>query len=245
MPALQPGRVLVRSFYSLISAGTELAALSPPSDGPSSETDLAARSTAALRLLSKALRDPQKAKRRVVAMARGQVARALPPRARAAAPAVTIGALTWAQSSGALLETSPGGSFHLTRYAVPNAYQALASPVEVPEGHAPAVKAPGRSGTACSVLVGFLDRDNAHWVGHVAIGPGVVDDLFIFPPGEPSVTLVLANGEEPKPAPVRLDEISVELLPPGPSGEPASDMSHQGWNVGYRGRRGGGRRRGH
>ena len=126
----------------------------------------------------------------------------------------------------------PDGSFHLTRDGVPNAYQALSSSVEVPERHAPAVRLRGEV-DRCSVLVGFLDRDNAHWVGHVAVGPGVVDDLFVFAPGEPSVTLVLANGERPEPAGVRLDQISVELLPPGPSGEPASDMSHQGWNVGY------------
>jgi hypothetical protein len=231
-PALQPGRVLVRSRYSLISAGTELAALAPGANALITGSDLRERSAAASRLLAKAMRDPRKASRRVVALARGRVARAFPASPAPAHPPVQIGELTWAPASGAKVEAGANGSLAITRDSSPNAYQALSAPVDVPEGHAPAARIRGEV-DEYPVLVGLLDRDQANWVGHVMVGPGSVDDRFIFPPGEPRVTLVLANGDNPDGGLVRLEELSVELLPPEADGAPVSDIDHQGWNVGY------------
>jgi predicted dehydrogenase/threonine dehydrogenase-like Zn-dependent dehydrogenase len=120
----------------------------------------------------------------------------------------------------------------VSRDASPNAYQALSSPVEVPAGHAPAARIRGEV-DHCPVLVGLLDQDQAKWVGHVSVGPGSVDDRFVFPPGEARVTLVLANGDRGEAGDLRLEELSLDMLPPGPDGGPAGDMDHQGWNVGY------------
>ena len=83
------------------------------------------------------------------------------------------------------------------------------------------------------VLVGLLDRNQVNWVGHVAVGAGSVDDRFVFSPGEPRVTFVLANGDRAAGGPLHLDELSVEMLAPEPDGGRASDMDDQGWNVGY------------
>jgi predicted dehydrogenase/threonine dehydrogenase-like Zn-dependent dehydrogenase len=135
-------------------------------------------------------------------------------------------------SSEARLEPGSDGSLLVTRDGVPNAYQALSTPVEVPAGHAPAARIRGKIDKS-PVLVGLLDRDGAHWVGHVMVGPGSVDDRFVFPPGEPRVTLVLANGDRPDGGAVHLDELSLEMMPPGLEGDPASDMDQLGWNVGY------------
>ncbi|HMK96391.1 MAG TPA: zinc-binding alcohol dehydrogenase, partial [Acidimicrobiales bacterium] len=227
-PALRPGRVLVRSRYSLISAGTELAALAP--SDRLGERDLRERSAAARQLLAKAMRDPRKASRRVVALARGRVARAFPPASQR--PPVAVDGITWTPSSRAQLETGPEGSISVKRDAEPNAYQAVSAPIEVPEGHAPAVRLRGTIDGA-PLLVGLLDRDQAKWVGQVTVGPGTVDDRFFFLTSEPKVTLVLANVDRAMGGEIHLAELSVDLVPPGPEGEPASDMDQQGWNVGY------------
>jgi predicted dehydrogenase/threonine dehydrogenase-like Zn-dependent dehydrogenase len=231
-PAVRAGQVLVRARYSLISAGTEVAALTPASSsGRLTGSDFWEKSEAARRLLAKAMRDPRKAVWRVEAIARGRVMRAF-PRSRPAPPLTLMGELIWSPSSAATLKIGPGGSLLLTRDTVPNAYQALSEPTEVPDGYAPAVRVRGEV-EGCAVLVGLLDRDRANWVGHVVVGPGSVDDRFVFPTGEPSVTLVLANTDRSGRGMVRLDEITLELLPPAADGGPASDMDHQGWNVGY------------
>ncbi len=231
-PALQPGQVLVRARYSLISAGTELAALAPASSGLLAGDDLRAKSEAARRLLAKAMRDPRKATRQVVALARGRVRRALPERSPGLPAPRPASDLSWSPASSATLEAGPDGRLRLSRDSVPNAYQAVSQPVEVPGGWSPAVRLRGEVGQ-WPLLVGLLDRGQAKWAGSVAVGPGSVDDRFVFPPGEPYVTVVLANVERAGQSTAVFDEVRLELLPPAPDGGPASDMGQQGWNVGY------------
>src|SRR5712664_2565691 len=81
-PAIEPGSVLVRVHYSLISVGTELAPLkaslieTPPEASAAQKG--AAYADLASRYLRAAWRDPAKAARRLRAIARDQLARLRP-----------------------------------------------------------------------------------------------------------------------------------------------------------------------
>ena len=109
----------MRTRYSLISAGTELAALAPTQGSPVGVGDLRARSAAAGRLLARAMQDPRKATRRVVTLARGRVARAFPSAPQTVPAPVSAGQLMWAASSAAKLEAGPDGSLLIVRDARP------------------------------------------------------------------------------------------------------------------------------
>jgi len=231
-PALTHGRVLVRARYSLISAGTELAALMPADQGATTSTIDLRNPSAALELLGKALRDPRKATKRVGALVRVRAAKLLPPPTPVSPVSVKVGGLTWTSSGAAVLETRPDGSLHLDRDTAPNGYQALSQRVDVPAGHAVAIRIRGNV-EKVPVLVGVLNEDGSKWVGTAAVGPGPVDDVLVFSGGEPAVTVVLANTEQEPGGPVALTELELEMIPPSADGGPASDLDHQGWNVGY------------
>src|SRR5580765_508835 len=86
-PAPEPGAVLVRVHYSLVSVGTEIAPLrstftDAAADRPPLERG-AAYVTVASRYFRAALRDPQKAAVRLRDIAARQLSRIRPPRASA------------------------------------------------------------------------------------------------------------------------------------------------------------------
>jgi predicted dehydrogenase/threonine dehydrogenase-like Zn-dependent dehydrogenase len=90
-PAVEPGTVLVRVHYSLISVGTEIAALRPAwaaMPGATTGEKLLSVSSVFKQYLGKALRNPGKAVRKIVQLsrqaARSAVRRAFPPRPHAA-----------------------------------------------------------------------------------------------------------------------------------------------------------------
>ena len=88
-PTIEPGSVLVRVQYSLISVGTELAPLKAPltaaSESASTVEKGAAYASLATRYLKASWRDPQKAARRLASIAKRQIAQLKP------APTATLG----------------------------------------------------------------------------------------------------------------------------------------------------------
>ena len=81
-PGIEPGSVLVRVHFSLISVGTELAPLKaslvPTPDGASTVEKGAAYASLATHYFKASLRDPEKAARRVASIARQQLKKLAP-----------------------------------------------------------------------------------------------------------------------------------------------------------------------
>src|SRR5215831_12580042 len=99
-PAPEPGSVVVRVHYSLVSVGTEVAPLrasftDAAPDRPPLERGAAYVTTAA-GYLGKSIRDPRKAASRLRDIAARQLSRVRPP--RAAAP-VALGGRRWSAAN--------------------------------------------------------------------------------------------------------------------------------------------------
>lgn len=234
-PAVEPGSVLVRVHYSLISAGTELAPLkaslvATPDDASSVEKG-AAYASLASRYLKAAWRDPEKAARRVAAIARRQLARMTPAPAPVLGPAVGLGDLTWTRGTAETLELR-GTTLELVTDASPGSYQATSQPIPVPAGMIPLVRLQGTLHDG-AISVGVLNETQDRWLGSRTFEAGRLEDYLIVEPGESRfVTVVLSTAGAGR-SRVTLDTVEVTMAPPSAGGLPPSELNAQGWGVGY------------
>ena len=231
MPLVEPGGVLVRTRYSLISVGTEIATLRPQPVPPQStaarvqEAGVLARS-----YLGKAIRDPRKAARRVAGIIAGRVRRYLPER-EAAAAAMPVGELRWNKAHATSLQAE-GNRVRLVTDGSEFLYQALTQAFDIPEKFGVAVELAGelRGGAIC---VGLLNGPNGSWIGNWILEPGRIDEKLVFDAGDSrSAVLVVANAGAGKPVELDLSAVRVEACPTE-AGKPHSEMDQQGWGVGY------------
>ncbi|HXG12355.1 MAG TPA: bi-domain-containing oxidoreductase [Gemmataceae bacterium] len=236
-PALEPGTVLVRVHYSLISVGTEVASLRPAwaaLAGATPAERIVSCSSVARQYLSKALRDPGKALRKVVQLgcqvARSTVRRTFPPLPPRAAAQVTE--VRWSRCSAREWHCSDGW-LQLVTDDSPAGYQAMSQPVPVPAGRVPVVELAGEVEHG-AVLIGLVNEDGSRWLGSRRYETGPLDDQLIVPAGDShSVTLVVANVEGGAGSRVKLDGVRIVARPATESGLPLSELDDQGWNVGY------------
>lgn len=244
MPAPTPGRgtVLVRTCFSLISTGTELASLAPIASSIKGGTALeqaAELSSKATFYLGKAVRDPRKAAERARSMVAGLVgsriarARSVPKLSPTPSEPVPLGAITWEKGAAASFSNC-GGGFELVTDASPASYQALSQSIRVPAGHSLELRLEGELVDA-PLGLGLLNHDRSAWVTQMTIEPGPIKDNFWFdvPVGSPDVTIVICNAGAEREARLSLSHVEVVANPPDASGLPASEMGQQGWNVGY------------
>ena len=231
MPLVEPGGVLVRTRYSLISVGTEIATLQPQPVQPQStaarvqEAGVLARS-----YLGKAIRDPRKAARRVAGIIAGRVRRYLPER-EAAAAAMPVGELRWNKAHATSLQAE-GNRVRLVTDGSEFLYQALTQAFDIPEKFGVAVELAGelRGGAIC---VGLLNGPNGSWIGNWILEPGRIDEKLVFDAGDSrSAVMVVANAGAGKPVELDLSVVRVEACPTE-AGKPHSEMDQQGWGVGY------------
>lgn len=228
--AVGPGQVLVRVQYSLVSVGTEIAALAPAGGG---DTPAPSRPQVALALLGKAARDPRKAGRRVATLVQGRVQSVVGPRLQSSAPApAVVETLQWEPVViGA--QAGDAGSLRLTTDGVPAGYQALSAPVAVPAGHVPVLEVTGTLDRG-TVVLGLLDEARQSWVGSAVLGAGDIDERLVYDPrGTGAVTAVIANNGGDAGARLELKAARLEVMPPATDGLPHSELEQQGWNVGY------------
>jgi len=229
-PALTPGTVLVRTRYSLISAGTELAALAPPppDSGLGSRPEVAL--SAARALLGKAIADPRKAGRRVATLVTDRVRAALPATARLPTT-VVFDDLIW-QTCGRATCRSTSGAVEVVTDADTGAYQVMSQALAVPEGHVPVLEFSGvAAGGRASI--GLLDAARAGWLGTAMVGPGPFEERLVWDPkGSAEVTVVLANAGDAG-VRVTLDRARVEVVPADGDTGALDELDQQGWNVGY------------
>lgn len=229
-PVAEPGSVLVRVRYSLISTGTEIASLRPQ---PGAGTPLVSAPRTALSYLRKAVRNPAKARQRLAQIARRAIAEAMPrPAPAAPRPAVDAGDIRWEQG-GARELALRDGALHLVTDDSEFGYQALSQEIAVPEGAVPVVEIEGSIDEG-SVSIGLLSANRAAWIGSRTFQAGPVQDRLAFPAsGSAAVTVVVANAGSRQRARLRLAKVHVVMAPAVEDGLPQSELDQQGWNVGY------------
>lgn len=230
-PTVGQGEVLIRVRYSLISTGTELASLRPGPRGREEGAPSAPR--VALTYLGRALRNPRKAASRVASIARHVVASSIPNPRVGPSPPVTVGDVQWTRQGARDFSAADGGLTLVTDDSE-FGYQAMTQPIPVPEGRVPVVEVAGEVQGGGVVSIGLLDESQTAWIGTRTYEAGPFRDRLVFDPGESrSLTLVVANGGAPRSASVRLASVRVVMASPTEDDLPLSELSDQGWNVGY------------
>jgi predicted dehydrogenase/threonine dehydrogenase-like Zn-dependent dehydrogenase len=234
-PVVEPGSVLVRVHYSLISVGTELAPLKaslvPEADGASTVEKGAAYASLASRYFKASLRDPEKAARRIASIARQQMARLTPAPKPTLSKPVGLGEFSWTRNSAASLELK-NGTLEIITDESPAHYQASSQDIAIPAGAVPVVRMQGivHEGT---VSIGILSETKDRWLGSRVFEAGRLEDYLIFDPGESrSMTIVISTAGAGR-SRVTLETVDVTMSPALPGGLPASELDTTGWGVGY------------
>jgi predicted dehydrogenase/threonine dehydrogenase-like Zn-dependent dehydrogenase len=235
-PIVEPGSVLVRVHYSLISVGTEVAPLrangaaSPDSSRIERGIEYAGLARHYLRA---SIRDPRKAIDRIAQIAKRRLARLRPPAAAPLATAVAVGGLSWTKASADATLTTSGGGMTLTTDDTPAGYQIMSQPVPVPPDHVPVVRVEGRVDEG-TIAIGLLNEGGASWIGTRTYDAGPFEDTLIFDPqASREITVVVTTAGAPGRSRVTLSTIGVGTAPASLGGLPVSELDARGWNVGY------------
>ena len=234
-PVVEPGSVLVRVHYSLISVGTELAPLKaslvPEADHASTVEKGVAYASLAKRYFEASLRDPEKAARRIASIARRQMARLAPTPAPTLSKPVGLGDFTWSKDAAASLEVKNGKLEIVTDDSVGH-YQTSSQPIAVPPGSVPVVRMQGTVHEG-AVSIGILNETKDRWLGSRVFDAGRLEDYLIFDPGESrTMTIVISTAGAGR-SRVTLDTVEVTMSPTLPGGLPASELDVTGWGIGY------------
>lgn len=229
-PAVAAGEVLVRTHFSLISTGTELASLRPQNATEGQAVPSVPRVAATY--LAKAVRDPRKAAGRVAGILRRTLTQALPAKSVATRAIPLEKQPIWTQVA-ALEFAAHDKGFNLRTDDSEYGYQAIASPILVTPGMVPIIEIEG-SVEGGVISIGILDNTKTSWLGNRNFEPGPFRDRLIFNPADaPAVILVVANGGSKRQARLHVTSINVVMAPPEIDGLPQSELDDQGWNVGY------------
>ena len=234
-PAVEAGSVLVRVHYSLVSVGTELAPLKAPvvdtAEGASAVEKGAAYASLATHYLKASWRDPEKAARRLAAIARRQLAQLKPATPQTLAPVVSTGDLQWTQAN-AVKFTTQDGRLEITTDDSAAGYQVMTRELGVPEGLVPLIRVAGTVHSG-AIAIGILNEGRQAWMGSKTFDAGRFEDYLIFDPGSSrQVTVVIANSNGGA-SNVTVDTVDVQMAPATPGGLPYSEMDQTGWNIGY------------
>lgn len=236
-PTAAPGSVLVRTHFSLISTGTELLTLRPLTAGAGGATaaeqlnDLTSRARV---YVGKAVRNPRLAAKRAMGIVGNVVRRRVNERIpRSDLPAVEVGEIAWERQSARECG-QVAGRFVLVSGGEPGHYQAGSQLIHVPgPGYLVEVKLKGRVEQG-GFMLGLLNNDKSGWLGLVPLSEGILDEVLHFDTGQTSgVTLMLTNPSAPGENRITLDEAHVAMVPAVSAGVPVTEMTDQGWNVGY------------
>ncbi|HZU37954.1 MAG TPA: bi-domain-containing oxidoreductase [Gemmataceae bacterium] len=236
-PIVEAGAVLIRVHYSLVSIGTEIASLRPPTatSGQShgngaTEVNLSAQLMR--RYVGRALRNPRKAARKLATIAKHKLSGMLPARVPVAAPSFMLGELEWT-SCLARQARVENGRLELLTDDSPAQYQVMSRQLAVPAGHAPVVNIQGTLSHG-PVMVGVLDDSRTRWLASRTFEAGQVNDRLIVDPGQAQqITVVIANAGSNRAVEATFDELSIAFVSRTGDHLPLSELDDQGWNVGY------------
>lgn len=231
-PAVEPGRLLVRVHFSLISAGTEVAAVRPPAQQlrealtTGSVTTRLAHAKSYLRL---ARNEPGKAIRRAAGMAKSLATDWLAKsHSQPAPPTEAAEPIEWTRCAAAQVET-PKGGIRLTTDGSGGSYQAMSQPIAIPQDRIPVIVLQGEVGGG-AVTVGLLSEERDRWLGFRTFEPGPVKDMLPVDPGESqAVTLVVASAGSVARAEFDKCEVGLQVR----DELSANELGDQGANLGY------------
>ena len=148
-------------------------------------------------------------------------------------PTVQIGSIEWTGQAAAKCEASAEGALTLVSAGDPGHYQATSQPIPISPGYLVEVRLKGRVETG-SLMLGLLNDDKSRWLGMVPISEGALEEVLHFDPGQTKeVTLTLTNPSGAGQNRLVLDRSDVVMVPAVSSGVPVTEMTDQGWNVGY------------
>ncbi len=232
-PTLGPGQVLVRVEYSLVSVGTETAALKPLATGVTDSTleQAGAYASLARTYLKKAIKDPKKAARRLRSIVRREIRRLTPERTVEVLPTETVSGLRWEKAEAKKLESS-GERLRLVTDESECNYQVLSSPIPL-SGRWPAIELRGEL-QGGDVTIGILTEAKDRWLAQHRLEAGPIDDRIVFDPqAAEAVTIVITTAGAEQPCEVDLSQLQVQLVPGIEAGLPQNEMGDQGWAVGY------------
>ncbi len=235
-PIVEPGSVLVRVRYSLISVGTEIAPLrtiaGATPDSSSIERGIEYAGIAR-HYLRASIRDPRKAMNRVVKIAKSRLARLRPAPVTRVTPAVAVGGLTWTQVSPSAALTTDGHGMTLVTDDTPAGYQIVSQVIPVPADQVPVVRVHGRVENGL-IAIGLLNEGGAAWIGSRNYEPGPFEDTLIFDAqGSREVTVVVTTAGAPGRSRVSFSAIDAGTAPRTIGGLPLNELDTQGWHVGY------------
>src|SRR5262245_29176011 len=232
-PAAEPGAVVVRVHYSLVSVGTEIAPLrasftDAAPDRPPLERG-AAYLTVAAGYLRKSIRDPRKAASRLRDIAARELSRVRPSRS---APPVALGGRRWSAASAQAVVSRSGDTLTIVTDDSPGGYQAQSETIAIPSGARPIVRLQGTVERG-AITVGILDDSQQRWLASRTYQEGSIDDAIAVEPGASSaMTLVVSSAGAPPPS--RATFVGVDVVMASESDvQSMSDLDDKGWNVGY------------
>jgi predicted dehydrogenase/threonine dehydrogenase-like Zn-dependent dehydrogenase len=228
-PAVAAGEVLVRTHFSLISTGTELASLRP---GPATDETGPSVPRLAVSYLGKAIRNPRKAAQRLAGIARRTLAQARPVQPAIEHPLAPGQQPVWRQGAATEFVASDNG-FSLRTDDSEYGYQAISSAIPVTAGLTPIIEIEGHVESGI-VSIGVLDGTKTRWLGNRNFEQGSFQDRLIFNPGDSTeIVLVVANAGAKQQSVLNMTAINVVMAAPEVNGLPQSELDDQGWNVGY------------
>ena len=234
-PTVEPGSVLVRVHYSLISVGTEIAPLRSTLTAPdvSSVEKGVAYANLAKDYFKKSLKDPRKAASRLKQIARRQLAQLTPEKKPEIIPAVAIGKAAWTRASDTATFTVTDGRVELLTDATPAGYQLMSQAFAVPADQVALVKVRGHVKDG-QIAIGLLNDARDRWILTRTYDAGSFDDQLVCEAGtSPQITVVVTTANAGKPVEVSIEQVEVALAPPTVGGLPHSELNDTGWNVGY------------
>lgn len=234
-PTVDPGAVLVRVHYSLISVGTEIAPLRSTltaSDITSVKKGIAYASLAK-HYFKASLKDPRKAASRLRQIARRQAASLRPAPKPEPVSAVAIGQATWTRASDTATVDVVGDRVDLVTDSTPAGYQLMSQAFAVPDGQVALVRVRGVVDGG-QIAIGLLNDTRERWLITRIYDAGPFEDQLVCEPGtSPQITVVVTTANTGRPVKVAIARVEVALAPPTVGGLSHSELNDQGWNVGY------------
>ena len=226
-PFLGPVEVLVKTHYSMVSMGTELAGLKPDTadtPDPAHEVMLG-KSKILLRKFRKAYKNPDLAVKHIKKFIKNKTSN------NEVVKSSTVSGIIWCKDNATSFEWK-GKELSYTSDDSDWQYQAHTENFEVPQGANVCVNIVGDIKDA-RISIGILNSNGTRWLGNSAVFPGSVDDQLIFNTQGCSDVMVVISNSQGGVATVDFSTFEIVILEPSENGQRLKETEEIGWHMGY------------